>query len=81
MFPLCVTGGTEREVLSRTRALQCFGLHSSVWGEKGKRRRRSRDLGLLCFRIIQLEFMEAAVVENEDLLCGLRSLDSFAAQR
>ncbi len=60
--------------------------HITLLG-RGKKKREEEEeeeeetWGFFASEAFNWEFMEAAVVENEDLLCGLRSTDSSIAWR
>lgn len=84
--PKCVFTASDRrgeglrEVLSRNRASNVSYYTPQKRereGEKKRKRGRRREtLGFFSSEAFNWEFMEAAAVENEDLLCGLRSPDS-----
>lgn len=85
MFLLCVTGGWgegPREVLSRNRASN-VSYYTPRLGEKKRVEVEEEEetWGFFSSEAFNLEFMEAAAVENEDLFCGLRSPDSSSAWR
>lgn len=65
--------GRRGEVLSRTRVLGCFILHSFTGERRKNTVKRGRRSTSGASESFNLKFMEAAFVKNEDLVCGLRS--------
>lgn len=82
-FSLCDRRGEgQREVLSRNRVSN-VSYYTPRLGEKREEEEEEEEetWGFFSSEAFNWEFMEAAAVENEDLLCGLRSPDSSAAWR
>lgn len=79
VFTVCDRRGEgQGEVLS----VQCFILHSFTRGGKKREEEEEEETwGSFSSEAFNWEFMEAAAVENEDLLCGLRSPDSSTVWR
>lgn len=75
-------GEGQREVLSRNRASD-VSYYTPRLGKKREEEAEKEEetWGFFSLEAFNWEFMEAAAVENEDLLCGLRSPDSSTAWR